>query len=159
MTQLTMEEISRQARPYPSYLLPRGGTALSLFSAGFHGWNDAIHMARSEMCVDCVDTDSDKLFEMSLVYPAGWEFHAEDAWEYAEREAARKRTWNVVSVDPFMGDAAERAWQTLYLWCKLARDLVTLTVHSDTHLNVPEGWKSSFFPRSSDVAWLVLRRA
>lgn len=149
--------LSEQARPYPSYLLPKHGTALALFAAGFHGWNDVVHFARAEMRIDCVDVDGNKLWEMAELYPGGCAFHVEDAWEFAERAFKAERRWDVVSVDPFLGDAAERAWGDLFLWCGIAKRLVTLTVASDTHLNVPEGWTASYFPRSSRAAWMVLR--
>ena len=155
----TYHEINLNAQPYPAFLLPKGGTGLALFSAGFHGWNDVIHMARKEMRVTCVDTDSDKLLAMASLYPSGWEFRVEDAWDFAERAAYEERQWDVVSVDPFMGDAAEKAWETLFLWCSLARELVTVTVKTDTRLNVPDGWEASFFPRSSRAAWMVIQRA
>jgi hypothetical protein len=151
--------LSKRARPYPSYLLPDEGSALALFAAGFMGWNDAVHFARQGLAGTCVDVDAERLFDMSTIYPEGWSFHVEDAWEYAERAHERGEQWDVVSVDPFMGDAAERAWRDLYLWCALARSLVTLTVSSETHLNAPEGWTGSFFPRGSSAAWLVMQRA
>lgn len=156
---ITFDRLNREARPYPAYLLPKHGTALGLFAAGFHGWNDIIHFARKQMRVDCVDLDSDKLWEMAALYPSGFAFHAEDAWDFADRALKKGRKWDVVSVDPFLGDAAERAWKDIYLWSGIARNLVTLTVASDAHLNVPQGWTADFFPRSSSAAWMVLRRA
>ncbi len=155
----TFDQINAKAQVYPSYLLPTGGTALSLFSAGFYGRNDVIHFVRSGMKVECVDVDSDKLWDMVAVYPAPFAVHVDDAWEFAESAVQKGRQWDVVSVDPFMGDAAEKAWETLYLWTQIARNLVTLTVATSTKLNVPEGWTSSFFPRNDRVAWMVLQRA
>ena len=96
---------------------------------------------------------------MQAIYPSDWTFRAEDAWWFAKSKASAGVLYDVVSVDPLMGDAAERAWHDLYLWCTLARSLVTLTVASDTHLNVPEGWSASFFPRNESVAWMVMQRA
>jgi len=154
----TYDQINRQACPYPAFLLPKGGTGLCLFSAGFHGWNDVIHMARKQMTVTCVDTNPDKLWEMAQIYPEGWEFEVADAWDWAERAVQAGRKFDVVSVDPFFGGAAEHAWETLYLWVTLAKKLVTLTVHTDTQLNVPTGWTADYFPRSSNAAWLVLTR-
>jgi hypothetical protein len=154
----TFDAVNRAARPYPSYLLPKEGTVLSLFSAGFLGWNDCIHFARAGLTCECVDTDADKLWEMASLYPSGWAFHVDDAWDFAERAAMAGRDWDVVSVDPFFGDAAEKAWQSMYLWVTLATKLVTLTVKPDTKLNTPEGWVSSYYPRSSGAAWMVMRR-
>jgi hypothetical protein len=66
--------------------------------------------------------------------------------------------WDAVSIDPFFGDQAAQAWDSLYLWAGLARRFLTLTVKPDTYLNVPEGWKASYFPRSTSAAWLVMTR-
>lgn len=154
----TFRDVSAQARPYPSYLLGDKVTALALFAAGFHGWNDVVHFARAGMRCECVDVDEQKLLEMQAIYPDTFEFTVEDAWRFAEKHVGVDQ-WDVVSVDPFLGDAAEAAWDSLYLWVGLARHLLTLTVTTDTHLNVPEGWTCSFFPRTSNVAWMVLRRA
>lgn len=165
VAEMTFDAISKQARPYPTFLvpgkstaLPGRATALALFAAGFHGWNDAVHFARRGLPCECVDLDQRKLLEMQAIYPDDWEFTVADAWEFAEKHSGIEQ-WDIVSVDPFLGDAAEKAWRTLYLWVSLARQLLTLTVTSDAHFNVPEGWTCSFFPRSSSVAWMVLRRA
>jgi len=153
------QEINKQACPYPAFLLPEGGTGLCVFSAGFYGQNDVIHMARKKMTVTCVDKDAEKLFAMAQLYPQGWEFRVDDAWEFAERSVHDGRRFDAVSVDPFLGDAAERVWETLYLWTSLARNLLTITVKTDTQLNVPEGWElSGYFPRSHRAAWMVLTR-
>jgi len=156
---LSFTDLSRQARPYPSYLLPQKGDALALFGAGFHGWNDVVHFARQGLITDVVDVDGDKLMEMAIIYPPGIITHEVDAWDYAEGAAAIGQQWDVVSVDPFLGDAAERAWDSLYLWCSLARQMLTLTVTPRARtFNLLDGWTSSFFPRSANAAWMVLRR-
>jgi hypothetical protein len=158
---LSFIDVSKQARPYPSFMLPSEGTALALFAAGFHGWNDAIHFARAGLRTTCVDTDERKLVEMEAIYPADWSFRVSDAWEFAEHHVSEGIMYDVVSVDPFLGDADERALDDFYLWPSLARRLVTITVpaSSTRHLNVPEGWAVSYFPRSSNVAWMVLLHA
>jgi hypothetical protein len=155
----TFDQLNRNAQPYPSFLLPTEGTALSLFAAGFWGWNDGIHLIRQGLTCDFVDTDSDKLWEMATLMPEGHAFHVDDAWEFAEHAAMQGREWDVVSVDPFMGNMAEKVWSTLYLWPTIARRIVTVTVKTDTHLNAPEGWETSFFPRNASVAWMVMKRA
>ena len=154
----TFEDVSRQARPYPSYLLPDEGTALALFAAGFMGWNDVVHFARKGLQVTCVDTDGDRLLDMAGLYPPA-EFHVQDAWVFAADAMRDGRMWDVVSVDPFLGDAAEFAWDTLYLWVALARKMVTLTVNSKVQLNAPDGWDVSYFPRSGTAAWMVMTHA
>jgi hypothetical protein len=155
----TFDNLNRNAQPYPAFLLPDEGSALCLFAAGFWGWNDAIHMVRKGLTCDFVDTDGNKLWEMLTLMPEGHAFHVEDSWAFASRAAHDGREWDVVSVDPFMGDAAERSWETLYLWLMIARKMVTLTVKTDTQLNVPEEWNPQIFPRNDRVAWLVMQRA
>ncbi len=154
----TYEQINREAQAYPGLLLPEGGTALSLFSAGFLGKNDVIHFARKQMQVTCVDVDEDKLWQMAQIYPGAWEYHVADAWEFAE-EASGKREWDAVSVDPFMGDAADRVWDSMWLWCSLARSFVTVTVDPKRPIWAPVGWMGYLYPRSSRASWMVLRRA
>lgn len=160
----TLESINYRAREYPAYLLRDGETGLGLFSAGFHGWNDVIHFYRADMVGTCVDLDGQKLGEMARIYPAGWRFEVEDAWGFAERAAYEERRWDVVSVDPYLGDAADRVWETLPLWLSLARRVVTVTVEGDEEPSLPSGWTHSFFlrgetPHGSNVNWLVLERA
>lgn len=154
----SLQDISEQACPYPAYLLPPKGTGLAIFSAGFHGWNDVIHMARKQMTVTCVDTDADKLWNMALVYPARWSFCVDDAWDFAKDAFRAGHSWDVVSVDPFLGEAAARARKTLRLWCGLARRLVTVTVELGDEPTPPVGWSTSFFPRSDNAAWMVMKR-
>jgi hypothetical protein len=157
-TATTFDRINRNAQVYPANVLPNGGTALCLFSAGFLGWNDVIHMVRNDMRVTCVDVDKDKLFEMASIYPAGLELWVEDAWHFATDAAASGRTWDVVSVDPYMGDASDKAWETRHLWPLLADKIVTLTVAADRELFAPPGWSSYMFPRNDEVSWMVLHR-
>ncbi len=165
-SQMEYGKINRNAQPYPAYLLPEGGTALALFAAGFHGWNDVIHMARKEMEITCVDVDYDKLWEMAEIYPNIMTFYVKDAWDFATEAAEQGREWDVVSVDPFMGGAAEKAWESIPLWMSLARETVTVTVAKDAEFVLSEGpvaerdrWTYSTFPRSSRASWLVLRRS
>ncbi len=155
----TFDWINRNAQVYPAHLLPAGGTALSLFSAGFYGHNDVIHMARKEMEIDCVDVDQDKLWHMAQTYPNVMTFHVKDAWEFAAGAIGEGRTWDAVSVDPFMGDAAEKAWGTMWLWGSLATKLLTVTIDPKQPPWTPGGWESYVFPRSSRAAWMVLTRA
>ncbi len=155
----TFDEINRKAQPYPANLLPQGGTALSLFSAAFFGHNDVVHMVRKEMQLTCVDVDADKLWSMAQIYPKRTEWHVEDAWEFALDALAEGRKWDVVSVDPFMGDAAQKAWDCVHLWSTLATELVTLTVDPKQPLWAPAGWKSHLFPRSTRASWMVMTGA
>jgi hypothetical protein len=155
----TFDALNRNAQPYPSFLLPKdGGTALSLFAAGFWGWNDGIHLIRAGMTIDFVDTDADKLLETAELMPGTHAFHVDDAWDFVEQAAEDGREWDVVTVDPYMGNLAERVWERRSLWTKVARKMVTVTVHVDRPLYAPSGWTPSYFPRNERVGWLVMRR-
>lgn len=154
----SLVDIQMRARIYPSYLLPCGGTALSLFCAGYHGWNDTIHFQRQHMTTTCVDTDKDKLWEMATVYPAGWEFVVEDAWKFADYSAEDGRMWDVVSVDTYLGDATDRSLADLSVWTRLARELVTVTAPLHGSVDPPNGWRAFAFPRSTSAEWMVLQR-
>lgn len=156
---LTYDDLNRNAQPYPGHLLPEGGSGLALFAAGFRGWNDVVHMVRKSMCVECVDKDADRLWEMAQIYDEPMAFHVDDAWEFATKAAAEGRQWDAVSVDPYMGDAAERVWETRHLWPMLATDLVTFTVSSDRKPFEIDGWESYLFPRNDRVGWMVMTRA
>lgn len=155
----TFDHVNRQARPYPSYLLPKEGTGLSLFSAAFLGWNDGIHLVRAGLQCEFVDSDKDRLYEMASIYPGGHIFHVADGWEFAEDAAQQDRQWDVVTADPFFEDMAQKAWDSLDLWLSLATKLVTLTVHADTELSLPASWEQSYFPRGDNVGWAVIQRA
>jgi hypothetical protein len=153
-----MGELSREARVYPAHLLREAGTGLCLFAARFYGVNDAIHMARQDMTLTLVDT-SDRVLEMADLYGPDATAHHGDAWELAELWAKQRRTWNAVSCDTFTGDPMTRSLNSLELWCKLAKDVVTVTHVPGAPYTVPDGWKGWLFPRNDRVNWLVLERA
>lgn len=152
-----LDRISAKARPYPADMLTEGSTGLCLFAAAFLGVNDAIHMARKDMRVTCVDTDESRLREMHDLYPEDWSFRVMDAWWYAWTYPS-PGAYDVVSVDTFTGDATNRSLETLGLWCRLARRAVTVTVAHGQDYVTPKGWRSSLFSRSPRADWLVLRR-
>lgn len=153
-----LDKISKEAQPYPAYLLPDGGTGLALFAAAFLGVNDVIHFARQEMTCTCVDIDDLRLEEMALLYTFDWDFVAEDAWAFARSAADEGRMWDVVSVDTFTGDATTRSLSTLDLWCSIATETVTATISGREKVDVPAGWLEQRFHRAKNVYWLVLTR-
>lgn len=154
-----LRPILSEARPYPAHLLNAGETGLALFSAAFLGWNDVVHFARKGLTCTCVDRDAVQLAEMAARYPSDWRFVVSDAWEYVEAATAEGLSWDVVTVDPFMGNAAERVWATLDSFLALAGRLATVTVPSDWSEPAPDGWRQTLFPRAQGVSWLVMRRA
>lgn len=163
VTYPTLEHVAMEARPYPTHLLEGCETGLVLFAAAFFGHNDAIHFAEAGVRTTCVDVDTDRLGEMGQLYPDDWMFIPEDAWKFAEWAHGynQKPIYDAVSVDTFTGDVMHRSLASLDLWCSLARKVVTVTIVPEDveELNVPEGWESSLYPRSSRVSWLVLTRA
>lgn len=155
-----LDAISKAATPFPAYVLPLEGTALSLFAAAFLGVNDAIYFARNDMTATCVDTDEQRLEEMADLYPYDWDFVVSDAWEFAEAAGREGRRWDVVTVDTYTGRATDRSLQTLDLWCSLAERVVCATLPRKRLNDVllVEGFTADVFPRSPLAAWLVLTR-
>lgn len=151
-------EVACEARPYPTYLLENAKTGLCLFSAAFLGHNEAIHFVLEDVQTTCVDIDQEKLSVMQSMYPEGWEFVCRDAWEFAESAAAVGRTWDIVSVDTFRGNATEKSLTTIDLWCSLADTAVVMTMEQGQDYDVPLGWEAQLFRRNSEVFWLVLAR-
>jgi hypothetical protein len=157
MTYPTLEHVAMQARPYPAHLLEGCETGLCLFAAAFLGHNDAIHFAEAGIRTTCCDTDAPRLEEMQRLYPADWEFHAVDAWQFADNAIAVGRKWDVVSADTFTGEMMYRSLGSLDLWCSLARKFVTCTI-TDEIDDLPrlDGWLPWLLPRSQRVDWLIL---
>jgi hypothetical protein len=156
-----LDGLSRDARAYPAHLLREGETGLCLFSAAFLGINDAIHMARMNMTVTCVDTAADRIEQMEALYPSYWSFGVVDAWEFAEGARAVRGQWDVVSVDTFTGDATTRSLETIELWTSLARRHVTMTIaneHTRGSYVLPDGWRDARYNRGGLADWLVLTR-
>ena len=146
---------------YPTHLLEGCETGLCLFAAAFLGQNDAAHFEEAGVRTTCVDTDAERLGQMSFYYPRDWKYFTGDAWRYAEGAAAIGRQWDAISVDPFLGDAGYRALDSLGLWASLARKFVTVTVSSrfrPASARWRDGWRASLHPRSTNASWLVLER-
>jgi hypothetical protein len=158
LTAITLERVQKNARSYPGYLLPRGGTALGLFAAGYHGWNDCVHFLRANMTADCVDLNQPLLDEMADIYPDDWEFHCQDAWKFGRQAMRQGRQWDVVSVDTFLGEATRRSMSSLDLWTSLATEMVTATAPLGSETKAPPGWQAFAFPRSPRAEWVVLTR-
>lgn len=153
-----LDAISKEACPYPADMLTVGGTGLCLFAAGFLGTNDAIHMARKDMTVTCVDTNTVRMAEMEALYPPSWSFVVGDAWNFTSAAASRGTRWDEVSVDTWTGDLTDQSMDTLDLWCSVANHAVTATITKGRAARTPNGWRSSRFPRSPIADWLVMRR-
>jgi hypothetical protein len=142
---------------YPRHVLRDSRTALCLFSARWHGRQDAYWLAEAGLRTTCVDQDEARLREMKAVYPPDWEFVAGDAFETAQW---RDMKWDVVSLDPFT-DLFDRCADNLPLWCALANDAVILGCATDQQITAPAGWqevrrvfRSSY---GGGVEWVVLQ--
>lgn len=146
---------------YPVELLAGASTGLVLFAALWHGRQDAVHMADAGLAATCVDLDERRLNEMAPVYPLGWEFYVDDAYEFTA-DAAGNSTWDVVSLDPFTNDF-ERCAKLVDLWCSVARQAVILGTGSALEVRAPRGWKIALRRRRSSFAggvdWVGLTRA
>lgn len=157
MALVSYEQI--RPEPFPSEILLGAESGLCLFSAAFLGRQDAVHFARAGISTVCVDQDSSKLAEMLSIYPDDWTFVCSDAWSFAEQLHRSDYVFDVVAVDPFTGDALDRAMATLDLWCSLARRALVMTITDGHPFSVPRGgWKHRIVPRSDLAHWLVLER-
>lgn len=146
---------------YPTHLLEGCETGLCLFAAAFLGQNDAAHFEEAGVFTTCVDTDEERLGQMAFYYRHNWAWMVGDAWSYAEQWRRGGAQFDAVSVDPFRGDAMDKALATLDLWMSLARKFVTVGIPDDypsVAIKVGNEWRASIMPRSSTASWLVLER-
>lgn len=150
--------LSREAREYPGYLLAGAETGCCLFSAAFLGVNDVVHFARRGIETVCVDVDVERLERMREIYPSTVELVAGDAFEFVERARAEGRTFDAISVDPFLGNAERRVQRELPAFLELARKVATITIANVRKIPELDGWNVSTFPRSPVASWLVLTR-
>jgi hypothetical protein len=162
MGAVTLEQVrvGAAARLYPRDRLEGCETALVLFAAAFHGQQDAIWMADAGLTATCVDVDAEKLGEMEAVYPAGWEFVQEDAFEYTiSADIEHRRTWDVVSLD-CPSNLFDECADFLPLWCELANRAVILGTGVSTVVEPPPAWRVTERLRRSNflggVYWTVL---
>ena len=141
---------------YPVSVLEGCETALLLFSAGFFGSQEAIFVADAGLTATCVDIRPKRLHEMAAVYPSGWEFLVDDAFDFAE---TTERQWDVVSVDCPSG-AFQRCADMVYVWCGLALRAVVLGTGPSSSVTAPAGWRITSVQKRSDYRggtyWTVL---
>lgn len=151
--------VKTAAGPYPTRLLEREGSALLLFGAAFLGANDGIHIRDAGMYATVVDTDEQRLAEMRELYPATWVFVHDDAIEYAAR--ARDKSFDIVSVDCYTGNASRLCLSMAPEWARLARRVVVVTAGRgdlDEPFAPPDGWRSWVMRRTPLAQWLVMER-
>lgn len=158
---VTLETVRKSAAPhtFPRHVLDGCATGLVLFAAQWHGKQDAIWLAEAGIKGTCVDTNADRLAEMATLYPDGWEYLAEDVFEFA---TMTERMWDVVTID-CPTNLFDRCAGWAAKWCSLARWAVVLGSGGAPELDLPMGWRvSETLQRSSfagGVYWTVLEPA
>ena len=149
-----LEELEARSRPFPFAALEGCMDGLCLFSSAFLGVNDAVHFAMSGVQTTCVDRDGERLREMKRLYPESWTFIQADAWTFAEAMRDEELAWDAVCVDPFTGDAMDRAWETLELWRSLSRRVLIMGADRAALQRPWAGWVS-VVDRAPGVYWVV----
>ena len=136
-------------------------TALCLFSAAWHGRQDAYWIAKYGMQGVCVDLDGGRLEEMRAVYPEDWQFIQADVFNFTS--IPTRPRYDVITLDPFT-NLFEKCADLLPRWCDNANRVVVLG-HGNYRLKeppAPEGWtKGPRFKRSDfkgGIYWLVYTR-
>ena len=146
---------------FPGPYLAGSETALCLFSAAWHGKQDAFWVNHAGMTATCVDLDQERLDEMAAIYPNTWSFARADAFEFAEAAADEGERWDVVTLDPFT-NVFQRVADELPLFCALANNVVMHATGPDTQVTAPSGWRvATMLKRSTfrgGVWWTVLER-
>lgn len=157
---MTLEQVRGNAAPdiYPRHVLEPCLDALVLFAAGFHGSQDAIWCAEAGLQATCVDLNHERLGEMVLAYPEGWEYVHADAYAYIARTL---RTWDVVTVDCSTG-AFDRCAALASTFCGLANRTVVLGSRAAPELDLPDGWRVTDTMKRTDYRggtfWTVIGR-
>lgn len=164
MGALTLERLRREGPAgYPRFALRDSSTALVLFAAAYGGKQDAIWIEEAGLEADVVDLDEPRLREMGAVYPQSWRFHHADAFAFVRDARLDGRKWDVVSLDPYTGDADRLVVSLLSEICELARDVVIVGVGNEVDVVAPAGWVIVDRRRRSDYRggtfWIVLQRA
>ena len=144
-------------RTFPREALVGSKTGLCVFAAEWHGRQDAYWLYEAGITATCVDVNGRKLEEMRRIYPDGWEFVESDAFEFSPAER-----FDVVTLDPFTGDAMERCHRDLALWCSRANNAVIMGSTAAQPLRrAPAGWRIADTVHRSDfgggVFWTVLK--
>jgi hypothetical protein len=145
---------------FPRQVLSDSSTALCLFSAAWHGRQDAYWVAKRGLRATCVDLDAGRLDEMRNLYPSDWEFIQHDAFDFPAMHCERvaTRDWDAVVLDPYTNHF-DRAAEYLPVWCAVANNVVILGMDG-RDLEVPHGWqivqrrKRSHY--NGGVWWVVL---
>jgi hypothetical protein len=143
---------------FPSQALSECSTALCLFSAAWHGRQDAYWVSKRGLTAKCIDIDQGRLDEMRSMYPAGWTFGCTDAFLWARLVSQGPPSFDVVTLDPFTNHF-DRCADMLETWCGLARNVVILGM-DERDLDAPDGWQIvNRIQRSKyggGVYWVVL---
>lgn len=157
----TLADVRGAASVFPSEVLDSCESALMFFCAGFYGRNDCIWLAETGIQdVVGIDIDARKLDVMRDLYPDEWKFICVDAFDAAH--VFKAGAYDLVCVDAFGGEVADRALGMIEDWCRIARRFVVMTSIGEVEHETPGGWTSRFVRRSDHLGgcyWLVLERA
>ena len=155
-----MADIRDDPFRFPRSALRGAQTALCMFAAEWHGRQDAYWLAEAGITATCVDLNGQKLEDMRRVYPQGWEFVTSDAFEFPA-----DRRFDVVTADPFTGEAMDRCHQLMPRWCGMADRTVIMGSTAAQVLrkrHIPGGWEITDMLKRSDwgggVFWTVVTR-
>lgn len=156
--------LDTESEAYPRHLLDDVASGLLLFCSGRMGAADG-HWFREAGLTDvqCVDWDEKTLDPFRAHYPEEWYYTQADAFLWAELAATRR--WDIVSADA-PSQYADRMYDALPVWCRLANSYVTATVMRPPTADdtVPEGWtilgcvERAVYPDGRTYHWLILER-
>jgi hypothetical protein len=156
-----LDQIADNPAAFPSDVLKGAQTGLCVFAAEWHGKQDAQWLARAGIRTTCVDRNRQKLAEMEMIYPDGWQFSDIDAFGFVQNSLYNGLRWDVVTADPFTGQAMDRCHRELDQWCKLANNAVVMgsTIIQQVE-RAPAGWRIAERRYRGDyvggVYWTVL---
>ena len=158
----SLEQIVDNPNSFPRDILAGANTGLCVFAAEWHGKQDAQWLAKAGMTATCVDLNRTRLDEMERIYPSDWKFTDWDAFTFRDASIQNNRKWDVVTADPFTGEAMDRCHRELDRWCALANQAVVMgSTIIQTIDRAPVGWKITGRVYRGDyvggVYWTVLK--
>lgn len=155
----SLGEIRDDPYRFPRDVIRGAKTGLCMFAAEWHGRQDAYWLAEAGVRTTCVDMNGVKLEEMRRVYPDGWEFVESDVFEFKSDQR-----FDVITLDPYTGEAMERCHQLMPRWCGMANLAVIMGSTAEQVVSVaPRDWDVTGRLVRSDfgggVYWTVLQPA
>jgi hypothetical protein len=141
--------------PYPT--IPAGArTGLLLFGAAFKGENDGQYLRAAGLTCSVVDTDPARLSAMEKEYPPTWAYVCADAFRFVHDAVLRGARYDVVSADPFTGEATRTLRLIPALEALTNMMLVVGIEELAMHDHRTRGYET--IKRNASWRWLVSRR-